>query len=102
MLSRRVISAARVARPLPRPLFIRAFSEQKESPTQPFNHSEEKMKVDEAETSRADIQGIFTMGANVFTTGLKCVLVGLPAAIYIGNQLTPSTSATYFRRLNLR
>jgi len=81
MLSRRVICAARVARPLQRPLqrplFIRAFSEQKESPTQPFNHTEQKMTVDEATTDKR---------ANVFTWGfLACLAIGFPAAIYVSD-----------------
>jgi hypothetical protein len=92
MISRRVhswcsaLGASRAARQLPRPLFIRAFSEQKESPTQPFNHTEEKMKVDEKTTENR---------ANSFTAGFfTCLCLGLPASIYFGDYagLTPKGS----------
>jgi hypothetical protein len=92
MISRRVISAPRVAQPLPRPVFIRAFSEQKESLTQPFNHSEEKMKGAAAVTEK---------GVSVFTMGFFGCVLGGGATIYVGNllflwfrHLLPQTAST--------
>jgi hypothetical protein len=78
MISRRVLSASRLAtRPLPRPLFIRAFSEGKDSPTQPFNHKEQKMSVDETNTEkRFNLSTSFILGS---------IFVGLPVAIYVGD-----------------
>jgi hypothetical protein len=89
MISRRVISAARTARPLPRPLFVRGFAdlnEGKESPTQPFNHTEQKSPVDEKTTEKAH---------NISTTlMLGALFIGLPVSIYFGDWmgLTPKAN----------